>query len=67
MGLDALSFTVPARVKVLLIPVGHVKQSRLGAFVRRLQQQNFIRLGDISPDGRADESALYDAVVYDLC
>ena len=56
MDLDPLSIVAPARVKVLLLPVGHVRQSRFEGFVQRLQQVNVVRLGDVSPDSRPHRS-----------
>ncbi|KAK4695710.1 trafficking protein particle complex subunit 9, partial [Lecanoromycetidae sp. Uapishka_2] len=50
MDLDPLSIVAPARVKVLLVPVGHVRRSRFSSFVERLQHVNVVRLGDVSPD-----------------
>ncbi|KAL2039124.1 hypothetical protein N7G274_008173 [Stereocaulon virgatum] len=52
MDLDPLSVITPARVKVLLLPIGHVRQSRFEGFVARLQRVNVVRLGDVSPDSR---------------
>lgn len=56
MDLDPLSIIAPARVKVLLLPVGNVRQSRFASFVQRLQQVNVVRLGDVSPDSRPHRS-----------
>ena len=56
MSLDPLSIVVPARLRVLLIPVGNVRQSRFSSFVERLQQVNVVRLGDVSPDSRPHRS-----------
>ena len=58
MDLDPLSIITPARVKVLLVPVGHVKQSRFAGFVQRLQSVNVVRLGDVSPDSRPHRSTV---------
>lgn len=58
MDLDPLSIVSPARVKVLLIPVGHVRQSRFASFVGRLQYVNVVRLGDVSPDSRPHRSTV---------
>lgn len=55
-GHDPVSPTAPARVRVLVLPVGRIKKSRFMSFVSRLQQESAIRLGDISPDGRPDKS-----------
>lgn len=67
MDLDPLSIITPARVKVILIPVGHVRQSRFEGFVQRLQQVNVVRLGDVSPDSRPHRSmALLFHVPYHL-
>lgn len=52
MNLDPLSIVTPARLRVLLVPVGNVRQSRFTSFVERLQQVNVVRLGDVSPDSR---------------
>lgn len=50
--LDQLSPVAPARVRVVLLPIGQIKRARFLSFVERLQPQNVVRLGDISPDGR---------------
>lgn len=56
MGLDPLSAIAPARVKALIIPLGRIRQSRFASFISRLQQQNIVQLGDVSPDGRPHRS-----------
>ncbi len=56
MDLDPLSIVTPARIKVLLLPVGNVRQSKFTSFVERLQRVNVVRLGDVSPDGRPNRS-----------
>ena len=56
MSLDHLSIVTPARLRVLLVPVGNVRQSRFTSFVERLQQVNVVRLGDVSPDSRPHRS-----------
>ena len=56
MSLDSLSFAAPARVKVLVVPVGRIRRSRFLSFLERLRQENVIRLGDVSPDGRPHRS-----------
>ena len=56
MGLDPLSPVAPACVKALVLPVGQVRQSRFTGFVERLQKENVVRLGDVSPDGRPNRS-----------
>ncbi|MCJ1462510.1 hypothetical protein MMC07_001112 [Pseudocyphellaria aurata] len=72
MGLDPLSAIAPARVKVLIIPLGRVRQSRFSAFVARLQQEHVVRLGDVSPDGRPHRTMFSPlafptgSVLYDL-
>lgn len=53
---DSISPIAPARVRVLLLPIGPISKSRFGAFVQRLQQESIVRLGDISHDARADRS-----------
>jgi hypothetical protein len=57
MDLDPLSIVTPARVKVLLLPIGeNVRESRFASFVKRLQHVNVVRLGDVSPDSRPHRS-----------
>jgi hypothetical protein len=56
MPVDPLSPIAPARIRALLLPVGRIKRSRFLAFVELLQQHSMVRLGDISPDTRADRS-----------
>ncbi|POS85364.1 hypothetical protein EPUL_003432 [Erysiphe pulchra] len=50
--LDQFSPAAPARVRVVLFPIGKIKRPRFSSFVERLQQEHIVRLGDISPDGR---------------
>lgn len=56
MAADPLSPIAPARLRALLLPVGRIKRSRFLNFVKRLQGQNVVRLGDVSPDGRPNRS-----------
>ncbi|OJJ43803.1 hypothetical protein ASPZODRAFT_19106 [Penicilliopsis zonata CBS 506.65] len=56
MGVDPLSPIAPARLKALLLPVGKIKRSRFLGFAARLQADNVVRLGDISPDGRPNRN-----------
>lgn len=56
MGFDPLSVTAPARVKVLLLPLGPIASSHFSIFVDRLSKENVVRLGDVSPDGRPHRS-----------
>ena len=57
MGHNPVSVVAPARVKILLIPIGHITQSRFSTFVERLHQEDAVRLGDISPDSRPHRSS----------
>ena len=57
MNLDEFSPTTPAHLKSLVLPVGRTRQSRFSSFVRRLQKENVVRLGDVSPDARPNRSA----------
>ncbi|KAI9657003.1 MAG: hypothetical protein M1821_003169 [Bathelium mastoideum] len=72
MPLDPLSPIAPARVRVLLLPVGRIRKSRFQSFVARLEPQFLVRLGDISPDGRPDRNMFSPAafpngmVIYDF-
>ncbi|KAF7587387.1 hypothetical protein BBP40_007331 [Aspergillus hancockii] len=56
MGVDPLSPIAPARLRALLLPVGKIKRSRFLSFAARLQAENVVRLGDISPDGRPNRN-----------
>jgi len=56
MGLDPLSPIAPARIRALLLPFGRIKRTRFQSFVGRLQPENVVRLGDVSPDGRPNRS-----------
>ena len=56
--LDQLSPVAPARVRVVLLPIGQIKRARFLRFVERLHPENVVRLGDISPDGRPNRSKL---------
>lgn len=56
MGVDPLSPIAPARLRALLLPVGKIKRSRFLSFAARLQAENVVRLGDVSPDARPNRS-----------
>ena len=50
MALDAYSYTAPARVRALVVPVGRIKRLKFRQFVNRLREVQSIRLRDVSPD-----------------
>ena len=56
MVIDPISPIAPARVRVVLLPLGRIKKQRFDGFVERLRVENTVRLGDISPDALADKS-----------
>ena len=56
MGLDPLSPIAPARIRTLLVPIGRLRQSRFAGFLKRLEKENVVRLGDVSPDSRPHRS-----------
>lgn len=56
MGVDPLSPIAPVRLRALLLPIGRIKRSRFLGFATRLQAENVVRLGDISPDARPNRS-----------
>lgn len=70
--LDQLSPVAPARVRVVLLPIGQIKRARFLSFVDRLQPENVVRLGDISPDGRPNRNMFSPlafppgSIVFDL-
>ncbi|EKV12313.1 Hypercellular protein HypA [Penicillium digitatum] len=56
MGVDPLSPIAPVRLRALLLPIGKIKRSRFLSFAARLQAENVVRLGDISPDVRPNRN-----------
>ncbi|EED19323.1 hypercellular protein HypA [Talaromyces stipitatus ATCC 10500] len=56
MGVDLFSPVAPVRLNILLLPAGRIKRSRFLSFAARLQAENLIRLGDISPDERPNRN-----------
>ncbi|KAJ5107596.1 hypothetical protein N7456_004271 [Penicillium angulare] len=56
MGVDPLSPIAPVRLRALLLPIGRIKRSRFLSFAARLQAENVVRLGDISPDARPNRN-----------
>ncbi|KAJ5570301.1 uncharacterized protein N7459_009731 [Penicillium hispanicum] len=56
MGVDPLSPIAPVRLRALLLPIGKIKRSRFLGFAGRLQAENVVRLGDISPDSRPNRN-----------
>ena len=59
MGVDPLSPVAPARLKILVLPIGRIKRSRFQSFFDRLKNENAVRLGDVSPDGRPGKSVYF--------
>ena len=58
MSLDSLSPIAPARVRALVVPVGHIKTERFITFLDRLRSEHVVHLRDVSPDGRPNRSEL---------
>ncbi|PYH48265.1 TRAPPII-specific subunit TRS120 [Aspergillus saccharolyticus JOP 1030-1] len=56
MGVDPLSPIAPVRLRALLLPIGKIRRSRFLSFAARLQAENIVRLGDISPDARPNRN-----------
>ncbi|KAK4193103.1 TRAPP II complex [Podospora australis] len=52
MTLDPLIPVAPAKIKVLVVPIGHIKRERFTAFVDRLNAEKVVYLRDVTPDGR---------------
>ncbi|KAH6626377.1 TRAPP II complex [Chaetomium sp. MPI-SDFR-AT-0129] len=50
--IDPLLPVGPARVKALVLPVGHITRDRFTAFVRRLNSEGVVFLRDVTPDAR---------------
>ena len=63
MGGDPFSVVAPAQVKILCVPVGQIQKSRFYGFVKRLEQETVIRLGDVSPKRGPHGSQYTSAVV----
>lgn len=53
---DYFSPIAPARVRVLVLPVGRIKRSRFLAFFNLIAQTNEVRLGDVTADTRPDRT-----------
>jgi hypothetical protein len=56
MRIDPLSPFAPARVRVLVLPVGRIRRSRFSAFHNLLMQEDHVNLSEISGDERANQS-----------
>ena len=63
MGGDPFSVVAPAQIKVLCVPVGQIQKSSFHGFVKRLGQENVIRLGDVSPN-RGPHGSQYTSTVF---
>ncbi|KAM5473108.1 hypothetical protein MauCBS54593_002822 [Microsporum audouinii] len=72
MTVDPLSPIAPARLRVLLLPVGRIRRSRFLSFAERLRAYNVVRLGDVSPEGGTSKNTFsplaYPSgmIIYDL-
>lgn len=58
MSLDSMLPVAPARVRALVLPVGQITRDRFCSFVQRLNEENVVYLGDITPDPRPNRSKL---------
>ncbi|KAH6850797.1 TRAPP II complex [Chaetomium sp. MPI-CAGE-AT-0009] len=52
MAIDPLLPVGPARVKALVLPIGHITRERFTAFVSRLNAESVVFLRDVTPDAR---------------
>ncbi|KAI1981255.1 hypothetical protein LOZ55_000751 [Ophidiomyces ophidiicola] len=72
MAVDTISPIALARIRALLLPIGKIQRSRFLEFVQRLQSQNMVRLGDVSPSGNPNKNTFSPLafpsgmVIYDL-
>ncbi|CAD6501654.1 BgTH12-01904, partial [Blumeria graminis f. sp. triticale] len=70
--LDQFSPTAPAKVRVVLLPIGQIKRSRFLSFVKRLQPEHTVYLADVSPNGQPNKNMFSPLafqngiIVYDL-
>jgi Transport protein Trs120 or TRAPPC9, TRAPP II complex subunit len=62
MGIDPLSPVASARVNTLLVPAGRIRRTKFSSFVSRLQRENVVRLGDVSPDGQSNKSMSFRTI-----
>lgn len=58
MSADSLSPIAPARVKALVLPLGHIKATRFTSFLERLQTEHVVHLRDVSADKRPNRSMM---------
>ncbi|KAJ9131087.1 Hypercellular protein A [Pleurostoma richardsiae] len=56
MSIDPLLPIAPARVKALVLPLGHIKRDRFASFLDRLKSEHVVHLRDISADGRPNRN-----------
>ena len=54
--MDAFSPSAPARVRVLVLPVGKIRRSRFHTFFAHVASVSEVKLGDVTPDPRPDRS-----------
>ncbi|KAK0665545.1 TRAPP II complex [Cercophora samala] len=52
MTLDPFIPIAPAKIKVLVLPIGHIKRERFTAFINRLNEEHIVHLRDVTPDSR---------------
>ncbi|KAL8992680.1 MAG: hypothetical protein Q9188_007527, partial [Gyalolechia gomerana] len=64
MGGNPISIIDPARVKVLLVPVGQVKHSRFLSFLERFEHEDVVQLRDVSPDSRPHTKAMFSPLAF---
>lgn len=58
MVINPLSPVASAQINTLLVPAGKIKCTKFSSFVSRLEHENLVRLGDVSPNGKSNKSVL---------
>lgn len=64
MTLDSLSYTSTSRLRALLCPIGRIRRTRFLEFVERVQLENIVRLGDVSPDLKPNRSTFTRSILW---
>lgn len=58
MSADSLLPIAPARVKVLVLPIGQIKAARFASFLERIHGEHVVHLRDVGADKRPNRSMM---------
>lgn len=72
MSLDPLTYPTSSRLRALICPLGRITRQRFLTLADRIQAENIVRLGDVTPDPKPNRTMFSPAgfpdgqIVYNM-